>query len=66
MEVVKLPAEINNQSLVEVNPMSMSIHISIFYLHPYIISHSSQCGYIIGTLKHEFGLKLQLRMGKMD
>jgi hypothetical protein len=45
--------------LIEVNPMSMSIHISIFCLRPYIISHNSQCGYIIGTLKHIFGLKLR-------
>jgi hypothetical protein len=52
--------------LMEVNPMSMSIHTSIFYLRPYIISHNSQRGYIIGTLKHKFGLKLQRRIGKMD
>jgi hypothetical protein len=26
--------------------------------------HNSQCGYIIGTLKHNFGLKLPWRMGK--
>jgi hypothetical protein len=29
------------QPLIEVNPMSMSIHISIFYLRPYILSHNS-------------------------
>jgi hypothetical protein len=42
----------------------MPIDISIFYLRPYIISHNSQCGYIIGTLKYKFGLKLQRRVGK--
>jgi hypothetical protein len=47
------------QTLIEVNPMSMSIHISIFYLRPYVISHNSQWGYIIGTLKYKFGLKLR-------
>jgi hypothetical protein len=47
------------QPLIEVNPMSMSIHISIFYLRPYIKNHNSQSGYIIGTLKHKFGLKLR-------
>jgi hypothetical protein len=44
------------QLLVQVNLMSMSIHISIFYLRRYIISHNSQCGYISGTLKHKFVL----------
>jgi hypothetical protein len=52
------------QPLIEVNPTSISIHISIFYLRPYIISQISQCGYIIGTLKHKLGLKLRWRMGK--
>jgi hypothetical protein len=42
-----------------VNPMLMSIHKSIFYLRPYITSLNSQCGYVIGTLKHKFGLKLR-------
>jgi hypothetical protein len=40
--------------LIGVNPMSMSIPILIFYLR-----HNSQCGYIIGILKHKFGLKLR-------
>jgi hypothetical protein len=44
--------------------MSMSIHISIFYLRPYIISHNSQYGHIIGTLKNKFGLKMRWRMGR--
>jgi hypothetical protein len=35
------------KTLIEVNPMSMSFHISIFYLRTYIIYHNSQCGYII-------------------
>jgi hypothetical protein len=65
-----LMAEINNLSKVEpyieVNMMSMSIHISIFYLRPYVISHNSQCGYIIGTLKRKMGLKLQWRIGKNE
>jgi hypothetical protein len=42
----------------------MSIHISIFYLRPCIISHNSQYKYIIGILKHTFGLKLRLQIGK--
>jgi hypothetical protein len=46
------------QPLIEVSSMSMSMHISIFYLRPYIISRNSQSEYILGTLKHKFGLKL--------
>jgi hypothetical protein len=63
---VLLTTEIINyhQSLITVNPMSMLTHISIFYLRPYIISHNSQSGYIMGTLKHKFGLKLRWRIGK--
>jgi hypothetical protein len=29
-----------------------------------ILSHNSQFGYVIGTLKHKFGLKLRWRMSK--
>jgi hypothetical protein len=44
----------------------MSIHISIFYLRPNIISLNSQCGYIIDTFKHKFGLKLDDGWVKME
>jgi hypothetical protein len=46
--------EINKVLLlfIEINPMSMSSHISILYLRPYIISHNSRFRYINRTLKH--------------
>jgi hypothetical protein len=61
-----LTSEINNLSSTfdgSQSDVNVNSHNDL-YLRPYIISHNLQYGYIIGTLKHKFGLRLQREMGE--